>query len=79
MPARRLRAMVRRPSHVKFWARVGYSVALLVVATLPFDPLLNTRSLVFPVSLVAVVLGLVSMYVSTLPDERENSRTGGAR
>jgi hypothetical protein len=62
---------------MKIWARVTYVVTLLIMATLPFDPLLNQRFLVFPVGVICVVLGLIAMYVSTFPDNAGHAGKGG--
>ena len=54
---------------MRFWARAVYIVTLLVMSTLPFDPLLNRRHVLLPVCIICVALGLISMYVCTLPDK----------
>ena len=57
-------------------ARALYVATFLVMATLPFNPLLNQRFVVFPVSVICVVLGLFAMYVCTLPDKRAGKAGG---
>ena len=54
---------------MKIWARTTYIVALLIVATLPFNPVLNRRFVVFPLSVACVAIGIVAMYIYTLPDK----------
>jgi hypothetical protein len=49
-----------------------------LVATLPFNPLLNRRFIVFPVAVICVVVGLISMYICTFPDKPKGSGGGGA-
>lgn len=63
---------------MKIWARVVYLAALGIVATLPFNTLLNKRFIVFPVSAICVILGLISMYICTFPDKPKGSGKGGA-
>jgi Na+/glutamate symporter len=63
---------------VIFWAKVGFIVALLTLATLPFDPLLNQRYLVLPLCVLCVIVGIVSMYICTLPEKSRGPRSGGA-
>jgi len=53
----------------RFWARAVYILTLLVMSTLPFDPLLNQRFVVLPVCVISVALGLLSLYVCTLPEK----------
>lgn len=60
-------------------ARLVYLVALLTMWTLPFNPLLNQRSVVLPLTLICVVLGLVSMYICTLPNKQKPSGNGGGK
>ena len=62
---------------MKIWARVVYIVTLGIVATLPFNPLLNRRFIVFPLSAICVILGLISMYLCTFPDKPKGSGKGG--
>jgi asparagine N-glycosylation enzyme membrane subunit Stt3 len=50
---------------------------LLVMASLPFNPLLNQRRLVYLLTPVCVALGLAAMYICTLPD-KPKGRDGGA-
>jgi len=63
---------------MKIWARVVYLVMFGLVATLPFNPLLNRRFIVFPVAVICVVVGLISMYICTFPDKPKGSGGGGA-
>jgi hypothetical protein len=63
---------------MKIWARALYVATFLIMCTLPFDPLLNQRFVVFPLSAICVALGLIAMYVCTLPDNPGNSGKGGA-
>lgn len=62
---------------MKILAKATFAVALLIVATLPFNPVLNRRFVVFPLSLVCVAVGLVAMYISTLPDKPRTKNKGG--
>ncbi len=52
---------------MRIWAKYLYIVTFMVMCTLPFDPLLNQRYLVFPLTIVCVTLGLIAMYRCTLP------------
>lgn len=52
---------------MKIFARATYIVMLLIVGTLPFNPILNKRFVVFPLSIFCVAIGLAAMYISTLP------------
>lgn len=61
----------------KKFARVAYLVAVAILATLPFDPILNHRFLVAPVGIVCVVVGLVSIYICTFPDKPQSHQKGG--
>ena len=61
--------MRREVVTTRWWARAVYIFTLLVMSTLPFDPLLNRRFVVLPVCVICVALGLVSMYVCTLPEK----------
>jgi hypothetical protein len=62
---------------MKPWARVVFVAAFLVLATLPFDSLLNRRYFVYPLCIVCAILGLVAMYLLTLPDKPSKPRSGG--
>jgi hypothetical protein len=61
---------------MKVLAKMAYIVALLIVATLPFNPVLNKRFVAFPLCLVCVAIGLTAMYVSTLPEKPRSQRNG---
>jgi hypothetical protein len=63
---------------MKFWAAVAYTVAALIAVTLPFDPFLNRRPLIIPLSLLCVVVALISIYVCTLPERPKHPRDKGA-
>jgi uncharacterized membrane protein len=63
---------------MKIWARVVYIVTFGIVATVPFNPLLNKRFIVFPLSVICVILGLIAMYLCTLPGKPKGSGKGGA-
>lgn len=63
---------------MKVWARAVYILTLLIMATLPFDPLLNRRHIVYPLTPICVALGLAAMYICTLPDKPKRPRDGGA-
>jgi hypothetical protein len=65
-------------SGMKIWARALYVATFLIMATLPFDPLLNQRFVVFPLSVICVALGLLAMYVCTLPDHPRHAGDRGA-
>jgi len=60
------------------WGRIGFSVALLTLVTLPFDRLLNRSFVVLPLCVVCVTVGLISLYICTLPEKSQHSRGGGA-
>ena len=64
---------------MKILAKAVFAVALLIVATLPFDPVLNKRFIVFPLSLVCVAIGLTAMYISTLPDKTRSQSKGDTK
>jgi hypothetical protein len=49
------------------WAKYVFVITFLIMCTLPFDPLLNQRFLVFPLTILCVTLGLIAMYSCTLP------------
>ncbi len=61
------------------WAKVTFIVSFLLLLTLPFNPLLNQRFVVFPLSVVCLTLGLISMYYCTLPAKSKQSRSTGGR
>jgi hypothetical protein len=71
-------AVRREAVTTRFWSRAVYVLTLLVISTLPFDPLLNRRHVVLPVCLVCVALGLVSLYVCTLPEKPRHSGERGS-
>ena len=54
---------------MKILARAGFIIPLLLVMTLPFNPLLNRPPIAFWLSLVCTAIALVAMYACTLPDE----------
>jgi hypothetical protein len=54
---------------MKLWARAVYGLMLLTMATLPFDPLLNKRRIVYLLTPVCIALGLTALYICTLPDK----------
>jgi hypothetical protein len=62
---------------MRLWARASYVVAFLVMATLPFDPLLNQRFLVYPVSVICIAVGLAALYLCTYPDKGSPARQAG--
>jgi hypothetical protein len=64
---------------MKIWARALYIATFLLMATLPFNPLLNQRFVVFPVSVICVALGLFAMYFCTLPGHRGHAGEDGGR
>jgi hypothetical protein len=64
---------------MKIWARALYVVTFLVMCTLPFNPLLNQRFVVFPLSAICVTLGLIALYVCTLPDDTGFSGKGDTK
>ena len=62
---------------MKIAARIIFFVSFLVLATLPFDPLLNRPYVVYPLCGVGAALGLTAMYLLTLPDKPHNSQRNG--
>jgi hypothetical protein len=64
---------------MKILAKAVFALALLIVATLPFNPVLNQRFIVFPLSVACVAVGLAAMYVSTLPDKPRSQRNGDTK
>ena len=63
---------------MKIWAAVAYTIAALIAVTLPFDPFLNKRILIIPLSVLCVVIALTSIYLLTLPESSKHSRDKGA-
>jgi hypothetical protein len=61
---------------MKYLARAGFMIPLLLIITLPFNPLLNTPPIAFWVSMVCTAIALVAMYACTLPDEALRLRDG---
>jgi hypothetical protein len=61
---------------MRLWARTSYVAAFLVMATLPFDPLLNQRFLVYPLSVICVAIGLTALYLCTSPNKGARVREG---
>jgi len=47
------------------WGRFGFTVTLLTLVTLPFDPLLNRPFVVLPLCILCVTVGLISLYICT--------------
>jgi hypothetical protein len=71
-----------KPVHIweapmRLWARASYVAAFLVMATLPFDPFLNQRFLVYPVSVICVAVGLAALYLCTSPNKGARTRQAG--
>ena len=55
---------------MKILARLTFLAAFLIMVTLPFDPLLNQRFLVVPVTVLCVTIGLFAMYRCTMPEAK---------
>lgn len=62
---------------MKILARATYIIALLIMATLPFNSVLNKRFVVLPLGLICVALGLAAMYICTFPDKPRSRSKGG--
>ena len=61
------------------WAKIVFILSFLILLTLPIDPLLNQRYIVFPLSVVCLTLGLISMYYCTIPAKSKETRSTGGR
>jgi hypothetical protein len=67
---------VREVLTMRNMARATYVLTLLIMATLPFNPMLNKRFAVLPLALTCVAVGLVAMYICTFPDKPRSGRKG---